>query len=200
MIKKIPKKRRKDLRGDLLAAAEKLISDGGITALSLRKLAQETGVTTMATYHHFANKQDLLVQIAINGFARLSEMIMKDCSDGASSDQNVKAIMTGYFRFALKKPAVYHLMFGQEIQGKLLLPEFKRASQDCFYLMANYLKKHLDASGHEVDADAVGITFWGAMHGLVCLVSDGTILYNSNSEEKLEQLIDRAVKGLFYIY
>jgi hypothetical protein len=37
------------------------------------------------------------------------------------------------------------------------------------------------------------------LHGLVCLVTDGTILYKSRSEEKVERLIQQAVRGLFYL-
>ena len=33
---------------------------GGLEALTMRKLAQELGVAPMALYHHFANKDDLL--------------------------------------------------------------------------------------------------------------------------------------------
>jgi len=50
---------------------------------------------------------------------------------------------------------------------------------------------------NEVDADAVGLSFRGTLHGLVCLVTDGTILYKSRSEEKMEKLIEQAVRGLF---
>ncbi len=199
MPKKAPKKRRDNLKGDLLTAAEKRIKEGGTSALTLRKLAQDTGVTTMATYHHFANREALLVQIAVNGFAQLSEMMTADLSDDATPSENVKALMRGYFKFALENTSIYHLMFGQEIQGKPLIPEFKSASRKSFYLMANALKKHLETDGGEVDADAVGISFWGTLHGLVCLVSDGTLLYKSRSDEKLDHLFDQAVKGLFYL-
>jgi AcrR family transcriptional regulator len=199
VAKKAPKKRRDDLKGDLIVAAEKLIREGGTSALSLRKLAEVTGVTTMATYHHFANREALLVQIAVNGFAELADMMTADLSDDATPAANVKALMRGYLKFALENMSIYHLMFGQEIQGKPLIPEFKSASRRSFYLMANALKKHLETDGHAVDADAVGISFWGTLHGLVCLVSDGTLLYKSRSEEKLDRLIDQAVKGLYYL-
>jgi len=199
MPKKVHKKRRDNLKADLIAAAEKRIKEGGSSALTLRKLAQDTGVTTMATYHHFANREALLVQIAVNGFAQLADMLTADLSDDATPSENVKALMRGYFRFALENLAVYHLMFGQEIQGKPLIPEFKSASSKSFYLMANALKKHLESGGGEIDVDAVGISFWGTLHGLVCLVSDGTLLYKSRSDEKLDRLIDQAVKGLFYL-
>jgi AcrR family transcriptional regulator len=199
MAKKAPRKRRSNLKGDLIEAAENRIKEGGVSALSLRKLAQDANVTTMATYHHFANKEALLVQIAVNGFDQLASMMTANLSDKATPAENVKSLMRGYFKFALENTAVYHLMFGQEIQGKPFIPEFKEASRRSFYLMANSLKKHLEADGHEVDVDAVGISFWGTLHGLVCLVSDGTLLYQSRSDEKLDQLIDRAVKGLLFI-
>ena len=196
----VAKRKRGNLRKGLIKAAENRIQEGGVGDLSLRKLAKDTGVTTMATYHHFDNKEALLVQIAVDGFDELA-IDMQEASDStADPKQAVRGIMRAYFRFALKKPDIYHLMFGREIQGKPLIPEFKAAANHSFYIMADAIKSHLDASGHEVDADAVGVSFWATLHGLVCLVTDGTILYNSQSDEKLERLIDSAVKGLFYIY
>lgn len=194
-----PNKRTGNLRAELLETAELRIKEGGIGALSLRKLAQDASVTTMATYHHFTNKEALLVQIAIIGFNRLGTAIMDSQSSEASQTQNIKAIMRSYVKFALDNTAVYHLMFGQEIQGKQLIPEFKEASRKNFYLMANSLKKHLEADGRVVDVDNVGISFWATLHGLVCLISDGTLFYSSRSDSKLELLIDRAAKGLYLI-
>lgn len=192
-------KRKRNLRLDLIKAAEKRIQKGGLGALSLRSLAADCGVTPMATYHHFANKEALLVQIAINGFDELGEA-MSAASDAASSPQEaLTGIMRAYFRFALAKPDIYHLMFGRKIEGKALIPDFKNAARRSFYVMAGAIKRHLDDNGNEVDADAVGLSFWGTLHGLVCLVTDGTILYKSRSEEKVERLIEHAIRGLFYL-
>lgn len=193
-------KQKRNLRADLIEAAQKRIQEGGIGALSLRKLARDSGVTTMATYHHFANKEALLVEIAVNGFAELAEGMRHASDQAASPKEAVTGIMRAYFRFALKKPDIYHLMFGREIQGKPLIPKFKEAATHSFYIMADAIKTHLDNGEHQIDRDAVGVSFWGTLHGLVCLVTDGTILYRSRSEEKLEHLIEQAVKGLFYFY
>lgn len=193
-------KDKRNLREELISAAEKRIQEGGLAALSLRKLAGDTGVTTMATYHYFANREALLVQIAMNGFAELSQMMFEASATAKTSRDAVTGIMRAYFRFALAKPNIYHLMFGQEIQGKQLIPEFKMAANKSFYIMADAIKSHLDDGENDVEADAVGISFWGTLHGLVCLVTDGTILYKSRTDEKLERLIDQAVKGLFYFH
>ena len=47
-------------RERVLQAALKLADQGGIEALSMRKLGQELGVEAMAIYHHFANKDEVI--------------------------------------------------------------------------------------------------------------------------------------------
>jgi AcrR family transcriptional regulator len=47
-------------RHRVLSAAVRLADDGGIDALSMRRLAQELGVVPMALYKHVANKDELL--------------------------------------------------------------------------------------------------------------------------------------------
>ena len=47
-------------RDRVLRAAIALADDGGIDALSMRKLAQKLGVEAMSLYNHVANKDDIL--------------------------------------------------------------------------------------------------------------------------------------------
>jgi AcrR family transcriptional regulator len=47
-------------RGRVLETAVARADQGGLEALTMRKLGQELGVEAMALYHHFANKDDLV--------------------------------------------------------------------------------------------------------------------------------------------
>ncbi len=47
-------------RARVLETAVARADQGGLEALSMRKLGQELGVEAMALYHHFANKDDLV--------------------------------------------------------------------------------------------------------------------------------------------
>jgi AcrR family transcriptional regulator len=47
-------------RDRVLRAALELADEGGVEALSMRKLADELGVKAMSLYNHVANKEDLL--------------------------------------------------------------------------------------------------------------------------------------------
>ena len=47
-------------RDRILSAAMKLADDGGINAVSMRKIAQELGVEAMSLYNHVASKDDII--------------------------------------------------------------------------------------------------------------------------------------------
>ena len=47
-------------RDRILSAAMKLADDGGINAVSMRKIAQELGVEAMSLYNHVASKDDIV--------------------------------------------------------------------------------------------------------------------------------------------
>jgi AcrR family transcriptional regulator len=58
-------------RHRVLQTALRLADQGGLEALSMRKLGQELGVEAMAIYHHFANKDEVLDGIVDLVFAEI---------------------------------------------------------------------------------------------------------------------------------
>src|SRR5438094_4883531 len=57
--------RKAETRGALIRAAAKLFANNGIEATSLDRIAAEVGLTKGAIYAHFANKQELVMALAI---------------------------------------------------------------------------------------------------------------------------------------
>ena len=60
-----------DLRRALVDAARRLLEAEGPTALSLRAVAREAGVSPAAPYHHFKDKAELLDAVAHEGWEML---------------------------------------------------------------------------------------------------------------------------------
>jgi TetR/AcrR family transcriptional regulator, tetracycline repressor protein len=58
-------------RGRILEAALSLVDEGGIEALSMRRLAKDLGVDPMAIYHHVPNKRALLSALIEEVFSRM---------------------------------------------------------------------------------------------------------------------------------
>src|SRR5256885_6051204 len=58
-------------RERVLRAAITLADEGGIEALSMRKLAKELGVEAMSLYNHVANKDDVLDGMLDSAFGEI---------------------------------------------------------------------------------------------------------------------------------
>ena len=51
------------MRDKLLASAEQLIQTRGLTAMSFQQLADDVGLSKASVFHHFRNKEDLVLSL-----------------------------------------------------------------------------------------------------------------------------------------
>lgn len=126
-----------DLRRGLMDAAVTLIDIRGRQALTLRETARRAGVSEAAPYRHFANLDELLGAVAIEGY----DMLLADLDAVTSA----KALREAYLDFAADFPGRYELMFGK-------LGDRKSATR----------RKHQVAQVAEMVEKAGGLT---ALHG-----------------------------------
>ena len=60
-------------RGEILSAAERIFVERGYEGATIRKIADEVGLSSTALYMHFADKGEILQEICRDAFARLIE-------------------------------------------------------------------------------------------------------------------------------
>ena len=89
-----------DLRPVLLETATTMLEQGGLDALSLRKIALKIGVSRTAAYHHFKDKHELLCAIAALGFERWQDEAKEIFSSQVTKEQQVRNFVFGYLSFA----------------------------------------------------------------------------------------------------
>jgi len=105
-----------DLPSTLLATATAMITEHGVEALSLRKLAERIGVSRTAAYHHFKDKNDLLCAIAAQGFISWQKQAEQIFNDNELTDKaKYQTFVHYYVRFATQNAAIYKLMFGSTL-------------------------------------------------------------------------------------
>ncbi|MEW5809737.1 MAG: TetR/AcrR family transcriptional regulator [Actinomycetota bacterium] len=101
-----------DLRESILSAAMVKIESDGLAALSLRDLARECGVSPSAPQKHFPTKQDLLLALALRGYAELGELVA-----GLKLRLPVdKALVTfgkAYCAYVAEHPVLVQLMYAR---------------------------------------------------------------------------------------
>ena len=58
-------------RGEILSAAERIFVERGYEGATIRKIADEVGLSSTALYMHFADKGEILQEICRDAFGRL---------------------------------------------------------------------------------------------------------------------------------
>src|SRR6201996_8790448 len=99
-----------DLRRALLRAAIAILEREGPSALSLRAVAREAGVSPAAPYHHFKDKSELLGAIAKEGFEKLKN-VLAEAFAVAGCDETRSALGVAYVEFSRAHPALYRVMW-----------------------------------------------------------------------------------------
>jgi AcrR family transcriptional regulator len=157
------------LRLALIAAAKALLDEGGPGAVSLRETARRVGVSPTATYRHFADKDSLLVAVAVEGFHEFAAALAKASRDEADP---LSAMGMAYVDFALARRGVFRLMFGPLMANREKYPELKSAADEAF----NWLRSAVQTKAHaQQDPELAAIAAWGLVHGLAHLFLDGIL-------------------------
>jgi AcrR family transcriptional regulator len=174
-----------DLRASLLDATLALLAEG--QEPSLRAVARRAGVSPMAPYRHYPDKEALLTAVALRGIEALHSAVSA-ADRAAGAGQGVVAQGLAYVRFAVEHPVLFRLMFG---------PMRPRAS-DAICTASQGVKDVLlhrlavEAPGHAGPERVIGC--WALIHGLAMLVIDG--LLDQTDPDPLAGMVERTVLAM----
>lgn len=188
-------------RGRILAAAERLLRAEGIAALSTRRVASEMGVTAMAMYRHFRDKDALVQALVEAGFARWETRLAEAVVAPNPRDKIVNA-MAAYRDFALAEPRYFELMFLVPRPGIPLVPESLRATPSPSFAAVIAAVHTCMANGEFVPADPSQtiLMVWSLAHGLLALHFTGRFgfdepLFRRRYDDAVRLLLDRLTLG-----
>jgi AcrR family transcriptional regulator len=95
----------------LLAAAEQLVAEGGLGALSVRAVAQRVDTTTRAVYSLFGSKAGLEQALVARSFQLLAEEVGKIPFTETPADDLVTVVVQGFRGFVRAHPDLFRLVF-----------------------------------------------------------------------------------------
>jgi AcrR family transcriptional regulator len=182
-----------DTARSILAAARLLLDEGGATAVSMRKVAEKVGVTAMAIYRHYPDREALLNALADQGFAELSKAVLTSVPPGPVMDR-MAAVLENHLDFALGHPHLFELMFLARRPGARQFPhDFEAGLSPTANLFADILRQGIAEGLFRAGEDIWEITFeTGALiQGLVMLYLGGRIDLDA---EGFRALVRRATR------
>ncbi|WP_198085325.1 TetR/AcrR family transcriptional regulator [Variovorax sp. E3] len=187
----------------LLAAAETVLLRDGIPGLGLRAIAREAGVSHTAPKHHFGDTTGLVSELAAVGYRRLSDAMRDAAARSADARERRGAIAHAYVHFAHDNPAMFGLMFRNEMID-MQRPALSNASREAMRVMAAIIGARNETMGDAPvslgSAEAMRITAaWGYVHGLAILLIDqrlGGILQVTPDVDSPIDLVDKALRDV----
>jgi AcrR family transcriptional regulator len=184
-----------DLPAALLARAEKTLREKGASALSLRELAREIGVSPAAPSRHFKSKQALLDALALTGFERLAEAIAASQEGaGEAFADRLDTAARAYVGFAVANAALLDLMFSVKHSpeaSEALGATAHRWSDQLLELIGNGQRR---GEVREGPLERIALPVVAALHGYAGLTVSG-VLPPEAAEHGLDDLIAVILRG-----
>ncbi|KAA2250743.1 TetR/AcrR family transcriptional regulator [Solihabitans fulvus] len=160
--------------GRIAEAARGILVAEGTDAVSMRRVAAEVGITPMAIYRHYPNREALLEAIASTAFAELAERWAGTLQGPGS---RLGRALDAYLDFALEQPRLYTFLFTEPRADARRYPEDMRAgASPTMTIVADALRDGVRAGVfREHDVWEVALMTTTLLHGLVQLYHAGRI-------------------------
>ena len=163
----------------ILKAAHKVFEREGADAVSMRRVADAVGITPMAIYRHFPNREALLKRLSDDSF----NTVAGDWKAHATSRDPIKRLMSiaeSYLAYALAHPHLFDHAFSVPRDDARKYPEdFRDGLSPTFNVAVDAVNEGI-AKGvlKKDDAHDVAMALWAHQHGLVALYRAGRFSYD----------------------
>lgn len=182
-----------NLRQALVDATLKLIADKGPTGFTLSEAAKEAGVTPAAVYRHFAGRDDLIAEVARQGYEIFAGVMEYAFNEGKPSALAAfEATGRAYLAFGRRYPGHYMAMFESGIplgQNPALAAVAARA-RGVLEQAAASLSEHIPPD-RRPPATMFSAHIWAMSHGVVELFARGAP--GTHSPFPPEQLLEAGI-------
>ncbi|QNP39987.1 TetR/AcrR family transcriptional regulator [Lysobacter solisilvae (ex Woo and Kim 2020)] len=180
----------------ILRAARALFERGGADAVRMRRVAEAVGLTPMAIYRHFPNREALLQRISEDSFDEIARHWL---ARGQSGDvlARVIGLQRIYLDYALSHPHLFdHAFSARRADARRYPDDFRAGRSPTLTVAAEAVGDAMQAGLlRQDDAWDVAMTLWAHTHGLVALYRADRFSFDEAQfrrfyEASLQRLLD----------
>ncbi|HVC36841.1 MAG TPA: TetR/AcrR family transcriptional regulator [Gammaproteobacteria bacterium] len=180
----------------LSATLELMESTQGADGVTMRRIAKSVGVTPMAIYKHFPDREALLLAATAAEYLRIASYFER-----ANAKLNISGLrgMHGYLDYAFDHPQLFKYMFSSQRTDAFVFPQdLKKNKSPTFNILQTVVSQLIDHSVFKKDdAGETALSIWAHAHGLITLYLCGRINMPRASFRKLYmRSLDRLLNGL----
>lgn len=195
-------------RDEILTAAKKLFLREGYNATTIRRIADEVGVSAPALYLYFKDKEAIMVALCDQTFGFLLENFEQLEKDALSPIERLRHCGEAYIRFGLDNPQEYWLTFLSGAMPKNMKHRDRppetidpnepgAAGAIAFGHLMNMLKA-IEKSGMPLHypVETAAELVWMSLHGLVAAVINNPEFAVTKRDTLIAGMIDMVVRGV----
>ncbi|MFA4892594.1 TetR/AcrR family transcriptional regulator [Brevundimonas sp.] len=185
-------------RAEILAAAERIFVEHGYEGATIRKIADEVGLSSTALYMHFSEKSEILHEICSRTFSSLLEANDAVGSQPAGSEARLRLMLRAYVDFGFANPNAYRLAY-------MTRPtELREGAQSAARELGHELFRTFEKAVEDLqtagllrgDARTTTQALWAGIHGVVSLMITKPYFDWVDRETLVTTLIDGLLAGL----
>ncbi|MBC2714065.1 MAG: TetR/AcrR family transcriptional regulator [Desulfobacteraceae bacterium] len=200
------KKEIRQIREKILESALDIIVFKGLDGLTMRNLAQKTGMTAPNLYNYFSNKDEIYIHIIIRGFDMLYADLKAAYDLHEDKADRLRAMIDTYMTFGISKPRYYDIMFTRptpkynDYIGTPLEKISKIEYKISMDIAALAIKAAADVIGPSAGEEILTrrlVQLWSLIHGMITLNNSQVMGYVAESAEQVYQkIIDEVIDSL----
>jgi AcrR family transcriptional regulator len=180
----------------IFTAALAILEEDGPDLVSMRRVADAVGITPMAIYHHFPNREALLNTVTDREFAKFLGYIQARPMRGSPAAQLISG-MEAYIDYAFDRPRIFDYVFSQPRPGARRYPEdFRARRSPTLNPIADAVRAAMrEGLLRKDDVWEVALELWALVHGYLTLYRGGRF---NLSETEFRALVRRALRRLIH--
>lgn len=185
-------------RAEILEAAERIFVANGYEGATIRKIADEVGVSSTALYMHFPDKGCILLEISERTIRQLLERNAEIASKPEDAARRVELMLDSYMRWGLEHPNAYMLVFCSVTPvSDVLGDSLAEISARCYDIFSGVVRELAQEQRLKSgDADSVAQALWAATHGLVALLITRPDFEWAPTEDLMKLTLGGLMQGL----
>ncbi|HEY8571274.1 TetR/AcrR family transcriptional regulator [Phenylobacterium sp.] len=186
-------------RAEILEAAERIFVAEGYDGATIRKIADEVGVSSTALYMHFPDKSCILLEICQGTIGVLLERNREIAAKPLDPVVRVRMMLEAYMRWGLEHPNAYQLVYSapRPVTAHPWPDDTVDLSTQCYESFSGVVRE-IAACGRlrTGTADSAAQAFWMSCHGVVALLTARPRFGWSDQDELIRVTLDALMNGL----
>ena len=187
-------------RAEILEAAERIFVAEGYEGATIRKIADEVGVSSTALYMHFRDKDEILSEICLNAMRALLEQNSEIAGRPLDAPTRLRVLLKAYVKMGLEHPNAYQVVFcmPERAGDSPTQAAVAEIGAQCYARYSGVVREIAEAGRLKEagDVDAVAQAAWAACHGLVALMTARPKVNWAPAEALTSLVVDGLIDGL----